>query len=1414
MGSVSSIITVEEARPESRLDRTSMIIDPDTRSLVSRSSRTQLQPPELDSQNAYVPYLYARDCLAKVMDDMKRMKISHVKIVHQIEENYKSIEDETQGQFNAFVISLRLHFSTKVNTFKQVIEIHREEFKRHQGYWDETLASLSARNKQLLKDKKRLLIINKVEIERLEKEKEQTITELTHQIDKEHGQYTLATKDYENLKKKYECEIEEKKALDDELEKMKMEIERLELVLQSQPDRSASGDSAVVGTAVTGMATSTTVVKSLDNEERRKYELEIKSSMKELALMKAKYDALMLQFNLVADSVSTDKEKTQETIVVVSSEKDELQEEREKLKQEIKEWEEKFKKEKGREPSEKDKSRAVKKLDEKSEKVEKKISQLDVKIETLNALKEGKVPEPTVVKVPEPVVKTIKVKVPDPELVAALAASEKRNTELQQKIQELENSLKDKDKNIKVLQKDKKKLVKTKSVQNLPVKSWKDDKNSRVLLEAVINQVHDIHGEVKKASKKTSTRLESTEAEKARLIQIRDQTKQDIDAWVDKYVGENGAEPTESDRTAAAQDLYSKFDEYNAQCLNNETDIVALTMMKTGEIPAEFGSLAAATVLVKGIGANAELMKELEDKIQQLEEENNSLNQKNYQLEDRSSDLEDKIEELESELEISKSQVGVGVGVSVAAASVEVGGATLDEDIEGFGEQLAALQRKVDESEAQLREEKAAHGKTKQELEDLKNELERSQDDRSDQSSELEAKFLAKEKALKAELKAKDEDLTESKQRVDELENEKLKKLPVDSAKEIKKLQEKLKKAEADKKASDKIARNKTAECDESKQKVTNLSQSLAKEREINRGHQDKLKVKMSEKDKEMKEMAWQMDKKQTERAAEEKKKMQILEKKLKEFQIIAAAGGKEGKRNEVKVKKLQEQMATMKKQSKEDQEKIRTMEREAKEARVVAAQDKSGKAAEKQIKELDKKLEMEKKKFEREQTKAKKLDEELTTTKKDLSTSQDKTRKLTAELAMLGVAAKEGIAAAEKVAALERDVKKLTAENITLADNWNSERVLRKKYYNMVEDMKGKIRVYCRARPLSNDELARGNVSIIKSPDEYSIEVTSSRGTKEFQYDQVFTADATQEKIFEDTNNLIQSAVDGYNVCIFAYGQTGSGKTFTMIGDSDHKYPGIAPRAFTQIFNLLEQNKKKFSYKVTTYMLELYNDKLIDLYQPANQEQKKLEIKKDKKGMVFVQDSVSQVAINAKELFGLFEEGSHNRHIASTKMNSESSRSHLILGILIETTNRTTGTVTQGKLSLVDLAGSERISKTNAQAEQLKEAQSINKSLSALGDVISALSSGQSFIPYRNNKLTLLMQDSLGGNAKTLMFVNISPADYNADESVISLTYASRVKLITNEASKNADNKEIARLKDIIVKLKHGERIEEEEIA
>uniref|UniRef100_H2XNC3 Kinesin-like protein n=1 Tax=Ciona intestinalis TaxID=7719 RepID=H2XNC3_CIOIN len=472
---------------------------------------------------------------------------------------------------------------------------------------------------------------------------------------------------------------------------------------------------------------------------------------------------------------------------------------------------------------------------------------------------------------------------------------------------------------------------------------------------------------------------------------------------------------------------------------------------------------------------------------------------------------------------------------------------------------------------------------------------------------------------------------------------------------------------------------------------------------------------------------------------------------------------------------------------------------------------DKEKKKLEKQLKDLEKKLAMKTKIAERDQKVATDAKQELQAATKEVTELKKKITLLEKEYQSLHEAAGAGAIALQKLPELKEEIKSLSSQNQTLVDNYNTERVLRKKYYNMVEDMKGRIRVYCRVRPLSKTEKSNNNTNVIQSPDDYTIKVAAKKGEKEFQFDQIFTPDHSQADVFEDTNNLVQSAIDGYNVCIFAYGQTGSGKTYTMIGDSDQTQPGIAPRAFERIFSLIKENSQKFSFSVSCYMMELYNDKLIDLLVTSGGgDSAKLDIKKDKRGMVFIQGAVVNQAENPAELQTIFTKGSANRHIASTKMNAESSRSHLVIGVVIESTNLTSGAITRGKLSLVDLAGSERVGKTGATADQLKEANSINKSLSALGDVISALSSEQSFIPYRNNKLTMMMQDSLGGNAKTLMFVNISPANYNSEESVTSLTYAARVKLITNDASKNAETKEVARLKQVIAKLKAGEDIDD----
>ncbi|CAI5934130.1 unnamed protein product, partial [Closterium sp. NIES-64] len=322
----------------------------------------------------------------------------------------------------------------------------------------------------------------------------------------------------------------------------------------------------------------------------------------------------------------------------------------------------------------------------------------------------------------------------------------------------------------------------------------------------------------------------------------------------------------------------------------------------------------------------------------------------------------------------------------------------------------------------------------------------------------------------------------------------------------------------------------------------------------------------------------------------------------------------------------------------------------------------------------------------------------------------------------------------------------------------------------------------------------------------------------------------------------LIQSAIDGYNVCIFAYGQTGSGKTFTIHGGDSN--PGLTPRAMQELFERLRKEAGRMSYKLQVYMLELYQDTLQDLLLPKNAVKRKLEVKKDAKGMVVVENATLIEVEYLSQLEAVVEGGMERRAVAGTQMNAESSRSHLVLSIVIETTDLQTQNVCRGKLSLVDLAGSERVKKSRSEGEQLREAQSINKSLSALGDVISALAQGGGHIPYRNHKLTMLMSDSLGGNAKTLMrcdcvkILILSPSNpslsflcpLSPPSTLFPLSsfappppsppsppnsYATRVRSIVNEASKNVSNKHVRWLKERISHWKQlaGAKAEEEDL-
>ncbi|CAM9437403.1 unnamed protein product [Ascophyllum nodosum] len=370
-------------------------------------------------------------------------------------------------------------------------------------------------------------------------------------------------------------------------------------------------------------------------------------------------------------------------------------------------------------------------------------------------------------------------------------------------------------------------------------------------------------------------------------------------------------------------------------------------------------------------------------------------------------------------------------------------------------------------------------------------------------------------------------------------------------------------------------------------------------------------------------------------------------------------------------------------------------------------------------------------------------------------------------------------------------------------------------------------VKVVVRIRPLSRKEGQDGHKAIAEAKeDRGEIVVRNPRADareppKSFFFDAVFGDQSAQERVYEVCGApLVESVLQGYNGTIFAYGQTGAGKTHTMEGYPDPpELRGIIPKSFEHIFDKIAL-ADNVQYLVRASYLEIYNEEIRDLL--SKDPKDKLELKENVDSGVYVKDLKTFVVKSAMEIDHVMQArclrdiprdrtcaGKKNRSVGSTMMNLTSSRSHSIFCIVVECsqTDDRGGHIRVGKLNLVDLAGSERQSKTGATGDRLKEANKINLSLSALGNVISALVDGRSLhIPYRDSKLTRLLQDSLGGNTKTVMCANAGPAEYNYDETVSTLRYANRAKNIKNKPKINEDPKdamlrefqeEIQRLKD-----------------
>ena len=366
------------------------------------------------------------------------------------------------------------------------------------------------------------------------------------------------------------------------------------------------------------------------------------------------------------------------------------------------------------------------------------------------------------------------------------------------------------------------------------------------------------------------------------------------------------------------------------------------------------------------------------------------------------------------------------------------------------------------------------------------------------------------------------------------------------------------------------------------------------------------------------------------------------------------------------------------------------------------------------------------------------------------------------------------------------------------------------RKLYNQVQDLKGNIRVYCRVRPFLGGKQSQNSVVSDVEGGSMSLMIPPNskfgkEGKKTFTFNKVFGSSSTQAEVFSDTQPLIRSVLDGYNVCIFAYGQTGSGKTYTMAGPDnlDEETVGVNYRALGDLFFLSDQRKDTITYEISVQMLEIYNEQVRDLLAPEGST-KRLEIRNSSSNGINVPDANLVPVSNTSDVINLMNLGHKNRAVGATAMNTRSSRSHSCLTVHIYGKNLVSGSIIRGSMHLVDLAGSERADKTEATGDRLKEAQHINKSLSALGDVISSLAQKNAHVPYRNSKLTQLLQDALGGQAKTLMFVHISPEPDALGETLSTLKFAERVSTVELGAAKvNKDNTEVKELKEQIASLK-----------
>ncbi|KAK4567720.1 hypothetical protein RGQ29_003466 [Quercus rubra] len=391
-------------------------------------------------------------------------------------------------------------------------------------------------------------------------------------------------------------------------------------------------------------------------------------------------------------------------------------------------------------------------------------------------------------------------------------------------------------------------------------------------------------------------------------------------------------------------------------------------------------------------------------------------------------------------------------------------------------------------------------------------------------------------------------------------------------------------------------------------------------------------------------------------------------------------------------------------------------------------------------------------------------------------------------------------------------------------SENYNSVLAENRKMFNEIQELKGNIRVFCRIRPfLPGQKEKQTIVDYIGEDGELVIANPSKPGKDShrlFKFNKVFGLAATQEEVFSDIQPLIRSVLDGFNVCIFAYGQTGSGKTFTMTGPNGATKEnwGVNYRALNDLFDISQSRRSALAYEMGVQMIEIYNEQCTGAAPIVTYVYFWTRVTIATCPMHWstgpVPDASMQPVNSTSDVIEIMDTGLRNRAVGATALNERSSRSHSVVTINVRGKDLKTGAALLGNLHLVDLAGSERVDRSEVTGDRLREAQHINKSLSALGDVIFALAQKSPHVPYRNSKLTQVLQSSLGGQAKTLMFVQLNPDGNSYSESLSTLKFAERVSGVELGAARsNKEGRDVRELMEQVASLKSTIAKKDEEI-